>query len=61
MGFHDLNGILLQSLITIIWSLEILWDCQLGRNMEVGLTLQQPSEMLVGQTTRLTDYFVKVH
>ena len=33
------------------------WDCQLGRNMGVERDLWQPSEMLVGQTTRLTAHF----
>ena len=34
MDFHDLNGILIQILIRIIWPLEkFLWDCQLGRYM----------------------------
>ena len=36
---------------------KFLWDCQLGKNIQVGHDLWQPTEMLVGQKKSLTDYF----
>ena len=35
-----------------------LWDCQLGRNIQVGHDLSQPPEILVGQKMSLTDNFL---